>query len=175
MAIRPLHLNKRAGFTLVEVLVYTAGLVLLLGAMATSLVYMNNWYQRSTIGPRVDRVGSSVIDRIVRDIRSGDAINGSQSLLEVSTGALSLSYTSESGSGTTYSALQSGRVIHRIDSGSTEYLSPEDMTVSRLYFKQIITQESRAVRVEMDITFSIKDEVQTRTYSSVAILRNSYE
>ena len=176
MAIRPFRTTGLCrGFTLVETLVYIAAMVLLLGAMTAGLIQMNSWYHHSATGPRIDGIGAQIIEQILRDIRSGTGVGISESRLDVTDGALFLDYKTASTEGTKLFNLENGRIAYAENGSPIGYISPADVTISKLRFSYISTQNSKAVRIETDISFAINGVEQSRTYSGVAVLRNSYD
>ncbi len=54
-------------------------------------------------------------------------------------------------------------------------MTPEDILVSKFLFTQIVTPISYAVRFEMDLTYSERGKLVTKTYPGLVILRRSYE
>lgn len=174
MIIKNYNKNKK-GFTLVETLFYIAGLVLLLAVITTIFLYMYDWYRAVTIPPRVDRVGSILIDKISRDIHTSELINSAQSSFNTTNGALSITGIVDSISVTKKFSLSNGYLAYQQDSGSTSYLSPNGMTVSRLYFISTSTPISSAVHFDIDIAYKTKQGTTTKTYSGFSILRQSYE
>ncbi|MES2314661.1 MAG: hypothetical protein V4524_01860 [Patescibacteria group bacterium] len=165
---------KNKGFTLLETIIYAAGLILLLGAMLTLLFTTYNWYRNATIGSRVDQVGTTLADRIERDIRTGQSIDTTNTAFATSSGTLSLNALVNSSNIVKRYALTSGRISYQENSGALQYLSPTDITVTRFYLKDILTGVSEAVKFNIDITYSTKTGTTTRTYSDVSIMRNSY-
>jgi hypothetical protein len=166
---------KEKGFTLVEVLVYAAGLIILLSAMVTLLFYMYGWYRSVTIGPRSDQVGTFLVTKIEGDIRGANSINLSQSVFGSATGAISVTSTINSISTTTYYALQNGHLINQINGGASSYVSPSEMTISAFTLNQITTSVSSAVRFEIDVAYLTKSGTTTNAYYGLAILRQSYQ
>lgn len=163
------------GFTLVETLVYAAGLILLLGAILYLLSASYNWYSTATVGSRADQIGVALVDRIERDIRSGQNSNSSGSLFSTTTGALSINALVNSATIVKKYALTNGRITYQENSGSTQYVSPSDISVTRFYVTDIVNSVSEAIKFDIDITFSTKNgTTTTRTYSDVGIMRNSY-
>src|SRR4051812_42663126 len=84
------NLNKKRGFTLVEILVYTAGVILIVGVIGSMLFYTYQWYGTVAIPSRVDELGISLADRMANDIRAGQTINSGGNTFGALTGALSL-------------------------------------------------------------------------------------
>ncbi len=167
--------KSSAGFTLIELVIYTAGMVALLAVISGLIVFMYTTYRDTTIGPRVDRIGVSVTDRVTKDIRTGVSFNTGESQFGVATGALSLNAQSGETLLTKYIALQSGRLIYQEDDGDILYLTPEDLSVSSFNLTSISTPVSEAIRFSIGIDYTSRGAQTTRTYSGVSILRHSYE
>jgi Tfp pilus assembly protein PilV len=167
-------INRQSGFTLLETLIYAAGLVVLLGAIFGLLAYTYTWYRTATIGSHVDAIGMGVADHIVKSIRSGQSSNTSSSLFGTTTGALSITSYVNSTTLTKQYNLVGGRITYKEGSGSTQYLTPSDVYVSRLYFTDITNPISEGVRFDLDISYWNKTSTSTRTYSSVGVMQNSY-
>ena len=163
------------GFTLVEFLIYTAGLIILVVIIAMIIVQLYGLYRQITIVPRADRVGLIVIDRIVKDIRSGRSVDLGQSDLGVSNGQLYM-VTNVSGSTVDkFFDLSEGRITYQEDGGVISFLSPSDMEITKFRFDHIVTAISDSIRVEIDITFQNGDTTVIKEYQGFATLRHSYE
>lgn len=163
------------GFTLVELLIYTAGLIVLVVVLVMLIVQLYGLYRQITIVPRADRVGLIVTDRIVKDIRSGRSVDLGQSDLGVADGQL---YMTTNVSGTSVSKffdLSGGRITYQEDGGTISFLSPDDMTVTKFQFDHVTTDISDAIRVEIDITFQNGNKTVVKEYQGFATLRHSYE
>jgi hypothetical protein len=168
------RINRQHGFTLLETLIYAVGLILLLGAIFGLLTYTYNWYRSATIGSHVDAVGMGVTDHIVRSIRSGQSSNASGSSFGTTTGALSITAYVNSATIIKQYGLSGGRITYKENSGTTQYLTPVDVYVTKLYFNDIVTGISEGVRFTIDISYWNKTSTSTRTYTSVGVMRNSY-
>lgn len=169
------RLQKNGGFTIVETIVYTFGLVLLIGTMVGLMYYMYNWYQYATISSKVDQIGLTVMDRLVRDLRTGTDIDLAQSTLNSPTGSIYIN-TKEAGVDTTKEfSLSNGRIQYEYDGGTAQYLTPQNMSISRFYFKDLSTEVSKAIKIEMQITYTTRSGLITHDFNGLAILRQSYE
>ena len=167
--------GQGSGFSTIELLIYATGMVLILSVIFYMVVNMYDFYRKLTVEPRIDRIGSVVIDRITKDIRSGLFINLSESQFESNTGNITIN--SEYGSDNLVKRFNydEGRITYQEDSGQISYLTPADISVSRFHFRYLETPISEAVRIELDITYSFKGPVQTKRFTGFAILKHSYE
>lgn len=160
---------------MVETIIYAAGLVVLIGVLVGLMYYMYNWYQYATISSKVDQLGLTLVDRMVRDIRTGTSIDLSQSSFESPTGWIFINSRDSGVDSTKKFSLQNGRIQYQYNGGTTQYLSPAIMSASRLYFTNISTGISQAIRVELQITYNTRTGPVTHDFNGLAIMRQSYE
>jgi hypothetical protein len=168
--------HSKRGFTLVETLFYIAGMVALLVVIIFMLINSYDWYRTTVVYPRADQDGSLAISRIENDIKSGSSLNTAQNSFNTTSGSIGVTGLDSTGTSVTYYyALQGGRITYQKNGGATEYITPAYLTVTRLQFNQIDTPISTAIRTVIDITYSTKTGTTTNTYSSLSIMRNTYE
>lgn len=164
------------GFTLIETLTYGVGIIIVLGGIVVFLVSLYNWYRSATIPTRADEVGMTLLARIMADVRGANATNDAYSIYNSQNGKLSLTALSSSGTATTtVYALEGGVMQHKVNTTATTTASPSDVQVSAFYIKKLTTPISTVVRVEVDVTYSLKGESHTSVYNGLAVLRQSYE
>lgn len=166
---------RARGFTALELLVYVFISSLVLLAVVAAALYTYRFYRELTIGPRADRVGVSIIERVVRDIRTGSTISLAESTFGVPTGILTI--TAEDGSGEVEKrvALEEARITYAEDGSAAVNLTPSDITVSRFLLTHLTSAVSEAVRIELELTYVAGGMPRTSTYTGFAILRHSYE
>ncbi|HEX7724806.1 MAG TPA: hypothetical protein VF438_03680 [Candidatus Paceibacterota bacterium] len=170
-----LPLSSQRGFTLVETLTYGAGLVIILGGLSIFLFYLYSWYRTATIPTRADAAGLTLMSQITNDIRVANTINSIASSFNVANGVISMTTSSGSNSTTTVYSLENGHIVSKVGTAATSTVSAADSYISGFYIQQLTTPNSIAVRVEIDIDYSIKGATSTNVYSDLAILRQSYE
>ncbi len=129
--------------------------------------------------PRTDRAGLAIADQLVRAIWTGQTINASSTIFNVTNGTLGLDSVMSTTTGTTtlrYFYLSGGRIVEQDNGGTVQYISPADLSVTKLYFTQLTSSApSVAVRFQIDIAYTIKSITQKKTYTGFAILKNSYK
>jgi type II secretory pathway pseudopilin PulG len=167
-------INKQRGFTLIETLIYIVGFVLLVSAISTLLFNMYRWYDQVTIVSRTDQAGVTLVDHIVRDLRSGQSINIASSTFDVAIGSISIVSRASAATTTKYYMVQNGRIIYSENGGATSYVSPADSSVTKLLFKQINTPISTAIHIELELTYMLHGATTSRSYSDIAVMRNTY-
>lgn len=166
---------KTKGFTLIELLLYISGLLILGTILVSMIIQFYGIYKEIVAIPRADRTGLLVVDRITKEIRSAKSINMLDSKFATTTGAIVLDVVEEGSSVEKKFYVQNGKIFYQKDSEEQESLSSSDFTVSNFNFTLVQTPISEAVRFTMEIQFKTRDDVQTKSYSGFAILRESYE
>jgi hypothetical protein len=167
--------SSQRGFTFVETLTYGVGLVIILGGLSVFLFYLYTWYSTATIPTRTDAEGLSLMNQVATDLRASNSLNESASSFNVANGYVSMVASSGSNSTTTIYYLENGHLKSKIGTAATSTLSAADSYVSGFYLKELSTSNSVVVRVELDLDYAIKGVTTTKTYSDLAILRQSYE
>lgn len=166
--------TKQRGFTLVETLFYLGGLVLLLLVIVSGLVFAYDWYRSVTVTSKTMTVGLTLADKIVKEIRTGQIINYSDSTLSNDNGAISVTSASTTNIIKKFS-ISSNRIVYTQDNGSPTFLSPAGVFVTRFYIKDLVSTYSSAVKFDIDIAYATKLGTTTKTFSGFSILRQSYE
>ena len=136
---------------------------------------MHDWYRAVTITPRVDQVGMTLVDKIVKDIHSSATIDSGSSTFGVTNGSVSLTGSVNSVDVNKKYSIVNGCIAYQQDSGTKSCISPNKMTVTRFYLTEIDSPISKAIKFDIDISYSTKQGTTTKTYSSFAILKQSYE
>lgn len=165
-------IRRRAGFTLVEMLVYVVILVIAVTVFVTSFVSILRAQASIQMHRETLRTFTIVTDRIVRDIRNADSIDVGSSVLGSSPGTLQL-ILDEANNTVTYS-LSDGRVYVAENGGSADVLTPEAVTVTSLSFDAVSLGVSTGVRLEMDFIVDTGRASTTKTIADFAVLRGSY-
>lgn len=159
---------------MVETILYSVGVVLIIGAIVGLLVNMYRWYDQVTISSRIDQTGTTMVDRVLRDIRTGVTINTSESIFNFNLGSISVNAKENGLNSTRTYSVSGGRLVYKLDAGQALPVSSSGMTVTRFYLKRLDTPISTGVRVELELTFMSQGTSTSRVYSGLAIMRNSY-
>jgi len=167
--------NKTAGFTLVELLVYVAGLLALGTVMIVLIVQFYTLYREIIAVPRADRAGLSLIDRITKEIRSADQIDLIESQFGTTAGVLNVDSLTNGVTTEKIFYVENGIVKYQEGSDDPINLSPKDLHVSNFNFTLVSTPVSEAVRFNLELEFNARNATETKSYTGFAILRESYE
>lgn len=163
--------HYKKGFTLVEMLVYMAVLVLIAGALVTTFLSLNTVLLRNATERTLTHAATVSLERMVRDMRSADTVNTGLSTLGTSPGTLALT----DGATTTRFYISSGRLVVSVNGVELGPLTPEEVTVEDLIFQRYVGATTEMVRASLTLSVSSKAASSTRTYYGSGVLRGSYE
>lgn len=167
----PQKLHNRRGFTLIEMLVYIAVLVLAVSAMVTLFLSLNTTLARNQVERALTHSAEVTLERMVRDIRAAATAD--------TTVANQLTLQTEGAATTTVFSLSGTQVAYSINGTDYGFLTSDAIQVDNLTFtayEHIGTElETTLVRVALTLSVSTRAASSTRTYYTSAVLRGSYE
>ncbi len=159
------HKNE-SGFSLVESIIYISLFVMLSTLLIDSLVIMSKVYKETRANGDLLNSAQSTIERMTRDIRSA------KSLTMASTSSV-LNLTTADGYSEQFS-LSSG-AIQLFENGTLSgNLTNSNVSVSSLVFRNILTSNSKAVRLEITMNSLRSYSNKTITIYDTVVLRGSY-
>lgn len=173
MKIKAISIKK--GFTMIELLIYVSGLIILGTIIITMLVQFYSIYKEIVAAPRADRTGLLLVDRITKEIRSANSIDMAQSQFNNTNGVLEINTLTEGAIIEKRFFVENGIAKYQEDSNNPVNLSSDDFTVSNFNFYYVDTPVSEGVRFTLEIAYQIENATQTKSYTGFAILRESYE
>lgn len=166
--------NTKGGFSLIEMLVYLGSMTIILLALSYVMFNVYGFYSSMLTAARADRAAGTLMQVLATEMRSGAAIDQSESIFNTPHGQLTLQSDSGLEQDEKTFSLENDRVV--MSAGDIDTLmTPEDILVSKFLFTQIVTPISYAVRYEMDLTYTERGKLVTKTYPGLVILRRSYE
>jgi Tfp pilus assembly protein PilV len=167
--------QNQKGFTLIELVVYVAGLVILSGVMVLIIIQFYMLYKEIIAVPRADRTGLTLVDRITKEIRSGDQIDTLNSQFNTTDGIIEFDSEENGSTVARRFYVENGIVKFSENGGTAVSLSPKDLYVSNFQFKLVSTSVSQAVRFDLELQFMTRNGTETKPYTGFSILRESYE
>jgi type II secretory pathway pseudopilin PulG len=160
------------GFSLVELIVYCAILVLVLFLLASSIISINDSFREIKVSKNLRVSAYLFLESFAREVRGAEDINDAGSDFATSTGKISL--ISNAGASTTEMYFSSGKVKLKKDGIVLGDLIASDTTVESLYFDKITTSNSKAIKVKLRVRSSLGVASSTETFYLTSVLRNSY-
>lgn len=164
--------GKKDGFTLVEMIVYTAFVAVLgLVAIQATLTMMTSFYM-VRLSRNINESAVASLERMSREIRNAYNVNTTLSVFGTSPGTLYLNTKDISGLTTTVEFYVLDGVL-RVKEGGVDKgpLFAKGVTVSSLIFRNITTTNSKAIKIEMALadtrgvlaqSFTVYDTIQLR-------------
>lgn len=164
-------LKSIRGFSLVEVLVYIAVLVLVSVAGVLTYLSLDTMLVRNATERTVSHAAQVALERISREIRSATAVNTTLSTLGTSPGELTLT----TGGATTNFAVVGDSLILTVDGSEVGPLTGNSVVVEEFTAHLYVGTTTDLVRVSLTLSAETKAASTTRTYYTSAVLRGSYE
>lgn len=159
------------GFSLVEMLVYIALLVVVTTAALALLLNFTDAFTRYRAEKILVRQLHEATERMVYDIQNAAAVNTVGSTFDVSPGTLMLDRV---GSSVTYT-LSSGAITVAEDANPAVVQTSDAVTVSDLTFSHLTNARTEMVRVSVTGSVTVGDYTATETFETSAVIRGSYE
>ncbi len=164
-------LSFNRGFSLIEIIVYLALLVLLTAVGISSILSFTDTFTRYRAEKQLTLQVRSALERMVADVRNATAVDVVTSSLGTSPGTLELLAV---GTSQTYT-LTDGAITVAIDGGTASGLTGEGITIDSLTFYHYPSVTTELVRVAVTASATAGDTTVTETYYTSAVLRGSYE
>jgi Tfp pilus assembly protein PilW len=169
------HTNiRRAGFSLVEMLIYISILaVVLILLVQVVLSFSSNYRELSTLR-LVERSATESLERMTRDIRNATTVTIAESTLDAHPGVLTIVATQGTNSTTTkFYTDASGKVKVDVNGSYIGPLTTSKVTVTDLKFRLLTTTVSKAVKIEITLRGVYGTITQTRSYNATVVLKGS--
>jgi len=157
------------GFSLIEVVVYIAIFLLVSIGSVTLLLTLQKQVYQYQANQILVRNATSVMERVLFDIRAADTISGGT--FGSSPGDLSLL----NGATTTAYSLSGGNLMVSVNGGQAAPLTGSPVTVSSLQFDQFDNGVSEAVRITFTMQSVVGGVTVSDDFSNTSVLLSSYD
>lgn len=167
--------TKKRGITLIEVVVYTALLAFLSVLVIRASLSMYDTYVYVTVLSDINNSATLASERLTREIRDAETVDIVSSTLDSSPGLLVVN--SPSGEATISKSFyinEQDQLVIEEEGGNPIALTEDQLEVTNLVFRHIVTNHSEAIKVEMTLQNTVKGEVIERNYFNTILLRASY-
>ena len=164
--------DKKIGFSLVEIIVYIAVLVLVSSAAVVTYLTLDDVLVRQKTERELTTAANVALERIIRDIRDAAIVNTVERTLPNE-----IALDSATGT-TTEFYVSSGQVYADVNNVVLGPLTPSTLVIQGLTFTRYIGTgeiETELVRVALTAHAGSKAASTTKTFYSSAVLRGSYE
>lgn len=164
-------LTSGRGFTLIEMLVYMAVLVVVVGALVTTFLSFNTVFFRNTAERALTEEARIALEYILGSIRQADMVNVAESVLESSPGTLVLS---TNGIETTFEVSSSTLTVSE-DGNEVGPLTSDAVGVDALTFIRYEDTATELVRIALTLSVDTPVYTTTKTFYASAVVRGTYE
>lgn len=167
--------KNNSGYALPEVLVYLSLFVLMSVLVVNMLLSMSKAFAEIRANRDMMRSGTSIMERITREIQNAESIDVANSTFGSSPGVLTLVGEDSGGSARTVRFVTSSGAVHVYENDVDQgLLSVNPTTETSLLFNSITTTTGRGVKVAITLTDTRGSNVRTENFYTTATLRGSY-
>lgn len=147
------YIRTIKGFTLVEVLVYTALLVLIVTIVSSFIVWAMRIQTKSKAIREVSTYGNRVMEYMLSEIREAKGVYTPTSVFHTNPGQLSLETTKylPTGEITTYIDFYQcdNRICVKKENQAPVALTPDNLEVTHLEFQHIVTEGISSIKIHL--------------------------
>ena len=159
--------SKNFGYSLVEMILYTAIVFAISTALISMLITFSSTYRTLGALRIAEHSGIDAMERMTRDIRAAKTVTQGSSTLGSSPGVLTIVSTAT----TTKFYIQGG--ILKVDVNGSYFgpLTLSSASVSNLVFTLLSSGISDAIKIDMTVSGTVGATTKTKNYRSTVILK----
>jgi type II secretory pathway pseudopilin PulG len=167
--------NKNLGFTLIEMVIYSALLAMISILTINAVLAMSRAADSFRGSRNIGLAADSGIERMVRDLRSATLINDAGSTFGANPGVLNMDIVDpDTSASSTVQFYLSGTALVRRLGGAVQILTASTTEVTSLVFRKLTTAKSQAIRMEMTLRSGRGVSQKTENFYDTVVLRGSY-
>ncbi len=167
--------HTKKGFSLIEMLVYLAIFTVMSVVVINSFIVVVSSFTTTRTNRDLLESGSTVMERISREIRLAKSVDMVNSTLGSSPGVLQLNSVDSLGANTLVKFQTSSGSLNLYQGGALSgNLLGQKIIVTNLIFRRMSTANSEAVKIEMTLQDTLSKILKTATFYDTIILRGNY-
>ena len=169
--------NKKSGFSLIEIVIYTAILAALSLFVANTTLLSFNSLNRARLNRKVALSAETALERLTREIKLASSINEAQSVLGTNPSTVVLNTVVSAEDITPASKIFSvsgGQITLQENGGEIKFLTAPGITVSSFTASGIDLLHSKAIKINLVIESGGGSIRTSKTFYASAVLRESY-
>jgi len=166
--------KSSSGFTLIEMIVYTAILSIVFVIVVNTLLVLSRSYRSIKLTNDINNSASLALERLTRDIRSAESVNTSSSVIGSSPGELVLNATIDGSSTTLDFYVNNGALMLDVGGVLLGSLTRDNIEVTNLVFRHRMGTNGETVKIEMTLRGTEKNVIKEENFYSTVVLRGSY-
>ena len=165
------HTRVTRGFSLVELILYTAILSIVVSALTMTGVSLLRTFVYMQASADVAETATVALERITREVRFAYNVDTGASSLLTDPGVLVLETTDESGDPTTVTlTLADGRIYIAEGVDTPSPLTRDSVDITHLVFTHTIGTNTQAVRIDMTVERTVRDTTIVKDYRTFVVL-----
>ncbi|OHA79283.1 MAG: hypothetical protein A2747_02470 [Candidatus Yonathbacteria bacterium RIFCSPHIGHO2_01_FULL_44_41] len=168
-------LSRRRGFTLIEMVVYTAILGIIAVLAINSTLAMTRAFTSLRVSRDINSSATALFERLTRDIRGAYGVDLAQSDLGSNPGRLTLNTKDGGGSNTTIEFYVDNGLIKIREGGVAQgTITTTSTTATNFVVRQLSNINTQAVKIEVTLSATRGDITRTRNFYTTVVLRGTY-
>ena len=169
MNIKNINKNFKSGYSIIEIIVYLAIFTAISVLVINSFIVILSSFNTTNMNRKLLEAGSVSMERLSREIRQAQSINAN-------TTATALILNSPSEVVKFIGDTNTGELnLYKDDNINPEgNIIGQNISLTNLIFRPIVTTESQAVKIEMTLLYSEKNRTKSENFYDTIILRGSY-
>lgn len=170
-----MNIQKKNGYSIVEILVYLAIFTTMSIMVINYFIVVLGSLHTTRANRDLLESGATSMERIAREVRQADSVDIVNSTLSSSPGALQLNSTDSSGNPMIIKFSVTNGALNLYEDGSLiGNLLSENISVTTLVFRRIVTANGEAVKIELTLQSTDSDDSQSENFYNTIILRGGY-
>lgn len=166
---------KKSGFTLIEMVIYSALLALISILTINTVLAMSRAAGSFREARNIGLAADAGVERMVRDMRSATLINDAGSSFGANPGVLNIDIVDpDTNASSTVEFYLSGTALARRAGGVVQILTAPTTEVTSLVFRKFTTAKSQAIRMEIILRSGHGISQKTENFYDTVVLRGSY-
>lgn len=175
LKIKNYKLKTNSGFSLIEMLIYVATLVLVLLIIINTTLLMAKAYSGMKISYDINNSAVNIMERVAREIRWSEDVNLAQSVFNLDAGILSLNSLDDLGGIVEKRFFIEGEnLMFREAMEEANPLNINGIKVNRFFLTRVDLVRSKMIKIELELEGQLKDKIKTETFYNSIIMRESY-
>lgn len=165
----------KKGFSLLEVLIYSAMAAVLMIAMSSSLISLNKAFQNIRADFSINQNLSEIVGVLSTEVRRATSVDSVNSQFGVGGGKLFLNSIDSSGINSKSNfVLQNGVLYYQKGSSSSVALNSDKIFLKKFDVYSLSSSHSYAVKIDFSFDYLKNGATTTQNISNMYILRGSY-
>jgi len=168
------RLAWRAGFSLVEMLIYSAIMALFLVVSINASIIMLGAYSKARTAKLLNTAAVETLSKIRTEVQKSFNVDSAGSILGANPGKLTIDQNIVGGSEKVEFSVATSTLVMRRGGILVGAITPQNISVDNIIFYKVTSGSNQAVRSVLTLTASRGGESKTETFYLTTALRAAY-